>query len=222
MPATHLYLFLFAVVWAIALLFFATRSFKVLGVAVALAVAQLLLANTGFYDDTSTAPPRALLLLAPSLLLIVVAWAPKGGRRLMRAASMPALVLVHVCRIPVELVLHEAWLHDLVPEAMTYTGSNLDIVSGLSAILVWLYLRNVAHPSKVVLVIWNLLCLGLLFNIVITAVLSLPGPMQVMNHDLPNRLVLTSPYVLLPAVVVPIVLFAHLCALLKLRGDGRT
>ncbi|MBK6777672.1 MAG: hypothetical protein IPG74_18150 [Flavobacteriales bacterium] len=148
MPATHLYLFLFAVVWAMALLFFATRSFKVLGVAVALAVAQLLLANTGFYDDTSTAPPRALLLLAPSLLLIVVAWAPKGGRRLMRAASMPALVLVHVCRIPVELVLHEAWLHDLVPEAMTYTGSNLDIVSGLSAILVWLYLRNVPTRAK--------------------------------------------------------------------------
>jgi hypothetical protein len=204
------------------MLFFATRSFKVLGVAVVLGVAQLLLANTGFYDDTSTTPPRAVLLLAPSLLLIAAVWATASGRQLMRAASLPALVLVHVCRVPVELVLHEAWLHDLVPQAMTYTGSNLDIVSGVSAVLVWLYLRNAPHPSKAVLVLWNLLCLGLLFNIVITAVLSLPGPMQVLNHDLPNRLVLASPYVLLPAVVVPIVLFAHLCALLKLRGGGRT
>ena len=212
-------LFLFACVWVAAFLYLATRSFKVLGVTLLLGAIQLLLASGGFFEDTSRVPPRAFVLLVPAMAIIVSVLVLKKGREMMRGASMPALVLLHVCRIPVELVLHGAWQEALVPQAMTYEGRNFDIVSGCTAILIWLYLRRSAHPSKALLVGWNLLCLGLLFNIVIMAVLSLPGPLQVLNPEVPNRLVLLAPYVLLPAIVVPAVLFAHLCALLKLLGS---
>jgi hypothetical protein len=38
-------------------------------------------------------------------------------------------------------------------------------------------------------------------------------PAQQLNFDQPNRAVLYFPYVWLPAIVVPIVLFSHLAAL---------
>jgi hypothetical protein len=69
------------------------------------------------------------------------------------------------------------------------------------------------------LFVFNLIGLGLLINIVTIAVLSLPTPMQRFGFDRPNIAVLYFPYVLLPTVIVPIVLFAHLAALYKsLRG----
>ncbi|MEO8069154.1 MAG: hypothetical protein ABI599_15760 [Flavobacteriales bacterium] len=218
MPIAYTLLFLFACVWAAAFLYLATRSWKVLGATLLLGAIQALLAFSGFYEDTATVPPRAMLLLAPAMGIVAVVAILNNGRRLMREASMSALVLLHVCRIPVEVTLHGAWQQGLVPQAMTYEGNNFDILSGISAILIWLYLRRSAQPSKTLLVGWNLLCLGLLFNIVITAVLSIPGPLQMLNQETPNRLVLLLPYVLLPAIVVPAVLFAHMCALLKLLG----
>jgi hypothetical protein len=55
-----------------------------------------------------------------------------------------------------------------------------------------------------------------LLNIVVHAILSVQSPIQQFGFDQPNRAVLEYPFVLLPAVVVPIVMLSHLSTLRKL------
>jgi hypothetical protein len=64
--------------------------------------------------------------------------------------------------------------------------------------------------------VWNFICLGLLFNIVVHAVLSAPLPFQQLAFDQPNVAILYFPYVWLPAFIVPVVLLSHLVAIRKL------
>ena len=102
---------------------------------------------------------------------------------------------------------------------MTFEGSNPDILSGITAPLVWLAYRKGIVGSKGLLT-WNIVCLALLFNIVVHAILSAPTPFQQFAFDQPNVGLLKAPYVLLPAFIVPAVLFSHVVAILKLTGGN--
>jgi hypothetical protein len=55
-----------------------------------------------------------------------------------------------------------------------------------------------------------------LFNIVLTAILSAPLPIQQLAFEQPNIAVMYFPFVYLPGFIVPIVLFSHLVSLKKL------
>jgi len=55
-----------------------------------------------------------------------------------------------------------------------------------------------------------------LFNIVLTAILSAPLPIQQLAFDQPSIAVMYFPFVYLPGFIVPIVLFSHLVSLKKL------
>jgi len=66
--------------------------------------------------------------------------------------------------------------------------------------------------------LWNVICLGLLFNIVINAILSAPTIFQAQAFDQPNIGVFYFPFVWLPCFIVPAVLFSHLVCLKKLKS----
>ena len=66
------------------------------------------------------------------------------------------------------------------------------------------------------ILLWNFIALVLLINIVVNAVLSAPFPFQQFAFDQPNIAVLYFPFVLLPAFIVPIVLFGHLVSIRQL------
>ena len=72
---------------------------------------------------------------------------------------------------------------------------------------------------RAVLIGWNIMCLALLFNIVINAILAAPVDFQQQAFDQPNIAIFYFPYVLLPGVVVPIVLFSHLVLLRSLMAS---
>ncbi|HEX5025988.1 MAG TPA: hypothetical protein VFV68_11990, partial [Agriterribacter sp.] len=63
------------------------------------------------------------------------------------------------------------------------------------------------------ILLWNFICLALLINIVVNAVLSAPFPFQQFAFDQPDIAVLYFPFNWLPAVVVPIVLLSHLATI---------
>jgi hypothetical protein len=130
--------------------------------------------------------------------------------------SLKTLTLLHMIRVPVELTLLLLFYQQLVPRVMTFEGMNFDILSGLTApIAYYLSFRN-GETNSSVLIAWNIFALLMLVNIVSIAALSLPSPIQQMAFDQPNIAVMYFPFIWLPAIVVPIVLFAHLAALWKL------
>jgi hypothetical protein len=97
-------------------------------VSLAWIVLQGLITATGFYLETNTLPPRFMLLPFPPLVLIITLFSTKRGRAFLDTLDQKWLTLLHVVRIPVELVLLWLFIEGLVPRVMTFEGRNFDIV----------------------------------------------------------------------------------------------
>jgi hypothetical protein len=161
-------------------------------------------------------PPRLFVFgFAPALLLIVGLFVFARSSTI-AALPIALLTIIHVIRIPVELTL--AWLSEAraVPEIMTFHGNNFDIWSGITAPIAFYFAVKKMPISRAVLIVWNLAALALVLNIVITAVLCVPSPIQKLAFDQPNIAVLYFPYIWLPTVVVPVVFFCHFASLYQL------
>lgn len=170
-------------------------------------------AAAGFFLNTQALPPRMLLLVGPGLVTIAVLFFTRRGRQFLDGLDLSQLTLLHVVRVPVELTLFSLFMAKMIPQVMTFEGRNFDIVSGLTAPLVyWLVFRRKILGRKT-LMVWNLLCLGLVLNIVGTAILAVPTPFQQIAFDQPNTGVLYFPFVWLPGIIVPLVILSHLAVL---------
>lgn len=170
----------------------------------------------GFFQNTAAVPPRIVAFGAfPGFLLIVI-YLVFFRESFVERLPLKTLTLLHVIRIPVELVL--LWLFQVgqIPQSMTFEGRNFDILSGISAPIIYFAAFRGDRVNRTLLTAWNIAALLLLINIFVTAVLSFPSPMQQIAFDQPNRAIMFFPFSLLPAVVVPIVLFSHLASLWKL------
>jgi hypothetical protein len=173
------------------------------------------LATTNFYRYAEAMPPRvAAFGVLPSVLFIGIYFV--FFRKFVGNLPLKLLTLLHVVRVPVELVLLWLYRAGQVPEYMTFEGWNFDILSGITAILVYLLAFRNGQVNRWLLIAWNLLALGLLANIVTIAVLSFRSPMQQLAFEQPNVGVTYLPFIWLPAIVVPAVLFSHLAALFQL------
>lgn len=171
---------------------------------------------SGFYTVTDTIPPRFILLLGPPLIFIVGLFTLPQGRKFLDSLQASYLTILHIIRVPVELVLFGLCMYKAIPTLMTFEGRNLDILSGLSAPVIWYLAYRTKQMGRTGLLVWNLTCLALLFNIVVIAILSGPFRFQQFAFDQPNIGLLYFPFVWLPACVVPLVLLSHLAALRQL------
>ena len=99
---------------------------------------------------------------------------------------------------------------------MTFEGANFDILSGLTAPLVYYFGFVKNKLGKQVLVAWNIACILLLLNVVRNAALSLPERFHQFGFEQPNIAVGYFPFLLLPSCLVPLVLFSNLAAIRQL------
>lgn len=194
----------------------ARRSGRVLAGLVAWLLLQGAVGLSGFYTVSHTMPPRLALLLGPPLLAIGLLLATRAGRSFLDGLRLEVLTLLHLVRVPVELVLFGLYLHHAVPRLMTFEGRNFDVLAGLSAPLVYFLAFRRQQLGRRGLLVWNLLGLVSLLNIVVNAMLSVPSPVQQFGFEAPNVAILHFPFVWLPGVVVPLVLLAHLAAIRRL------
>lgn len=185
-------------------------------------IIQAILGLSGFYIITNTFPPRFALLALPAVLLIAGLFMTVKGRVYIDSLDTKALTFLHIIRIPVELCLYWLFVHKSIPQLMTFEGRNFDIIAGFTAplVLYFGYIKN--KLSKAVLLLWNFVCLGLLLNIVINAILSAPSAFQQFAFEQPNTAIFYFPFVWLPCCVVPLVLLAHLVCIRKLLSPKNT
>jgi hypothetical protein len=182
---------------------------------------QLLIGCTDFYLNQSSLPPRFVLLIIPPLLMIVFLFTTKKGKTFINGLDVKKLTLLHTIRIPVEIVLYYLFVAKVIPEEMTFEGRNFDIIAGITAPIIYYvgYMKNII--SKIVLIVWNIVCLGLLLNIVVVAIFSVKTPFQQFGFTQPNIAIAYFPFNWLACVIVPLVLFAHLVSLrMLLRVKG--
>jgi hypothetical protein len=185
-------------------------------------IVQTVFGLLGFYTVTNTTPPRFILLVLPPLLFIIGLFVTSKGREYLDSLDAGYLAILHIIRIPVELVLFWLFINKAVPKLMTFEGRNFDILSGLTAPLIYYFGFIKQKIDKKVILVWNIICLGLLLNIVVFAILSAPFPFQKFAFDQPNIAVLYFPFVWLPCCVVPLVLLSHLATIRQLlKGKNK-
>lgn len=176
------------------------------------------LAYFGFYQITDSLPPRFGLVLIPSALLIVFGLLPKQRKWALNHRDMKFSTFLHTVRLPVEIVLYGLFTHQMIPELMTFEGRNFDILMGITApIIGWLFFKKKINKKKVLG--WNVMGLCLVIFILGNGILSAELPFQQFSFEQPNRAINYFPFVLLPATIVPIVVWTHLIDILKLRKE---
>jgi hypothetical protein len=174
-----------------------------IGVTMGLAVAGVL----GRWDRF---PPPFMGVFAGILVLGVLLARSAVGDRLARGLPLAALVGLQSFRFPLEVVMHAAAERGIMPPQMSYSGRNFDIVTGITAVLVALWLRF-GRPPRAVVWAWNVMGLILLANIVTVAVLSMPRFARFgATPDRLNTFVANPPYILLPTVLVLTAWAGHL------------
>lgn len=158
-------------------------------------------------------PPFAVVNVLVTVTTVVTAL--RVGPRLVAAIPLWVLVITQGFRLPLELVMHQAAVEGVMPGQMTWTGWNYDIVTGIAAIALGIWLRN-GHPPRAVVHAWNALGFLLLVNVVTVAVVSLP-PFARFGPDAVNTWVAASPFIWLPSLLVQAALAGHLLVWRSLR-----
>ena len=194
------------------------RAMRVGGAVLAwLSVTTLIAASGVLRRFDATPPPFGALALAVGVIGIAVPCSPLGTL-LVRGVPLWALVGFQVFRFPLELVMHRAYLEGVMPVQMSYSGQNYDIVTGISAGLLGLWLRRRQVPRWVVTA-WNTLGFVLLVNIVTIAIVSTPV-FGWFGKERLNVFVTYPPFVWLPAVLVTAALMGHILVWRRLSAES--
>ncbi len=183
---------------------------------------QGIIGFTGFYTVTDAMPPRFFLVIMPALASIIALFLLPAGRRFVDKLDLKMLTALHVIRIPIETVLFWLFIQKAVPGLITFEGRNFDILSGLTAPVIYYFVFVKKRLGNTALLVWNIACLALLVNVVAHAILSAPFRFQQFAFDQPDIAILYFPYVWLPAIVVPLVLLSHLVSIRRLLIQRRS
>ena len=209
-----------AIIWrAVGAAGYPRRQTNRLQIALALgAVAWLALtlwvAASGALCQFERQPPPMLFLAAAVFALagwIAFSWV---GDLVVRHTSWMALVGLQGFRLPLELLMHRAYVEGLMPVQMSYSGRNFDIVTGMTAVVLAWALASVRVPRSVIWT-WNIMGMVLLVIILAIAIASMPT-FALFGMDRLNVWVADPPFVWLPAVLVLTALAGHLVVFRKL------
>lgn len=172
------------------------------------------IAASGVLARWDQRPPPFVVLMALVLgVALALAFSP-FGRRL---ATLPLWVLVGVqgFRLPLEFAMHAMATRGVMPAQMSYAGRNVDILTGITALVVAALLRK-GYAGRRTAMIWNVCGLLALANIIGVALLSTPM-FAWFGQDRLNTWVTDPPFVWLPTVMVLAALSGHLVIARALR-----
>ena len=169
-----------------------------------------LAAWAGWLRDFSSLPPAAPLLFAFGFIVAAVLGCSRFAEPLVRL-STSFLVGVQAFRILVELCIHRAVVEGIAPPQLTWSGLNFDIVTGVTAFLLFPFASRLPRG---LLLLWNTLGLGLVTWVVVVAAISFPTRFQVLQP--PNTWLAEFPYVWLPTVHVTAAILFHAALYRKL------
>ncbi|KAA9037148.1 hypothetical protein FW778_17110 [Ginsengibacter hankyongi] len=206
-------IFELTVALTIYLFYRATHASKIfLWISLGWVAIQASLGVSGFYYLSKDASPKLPLLVGPPIALIIILFLTTKGKLFIDRLNIAKLTLVHSVAIFVEVVLYFLFVYKYVPKAITFEGSNFDLFSGLTAPVIYYFGFVKKNLSRAILIGWNLICLLLVINASIIAVLSLPN-FGVIGAGQPDIALGFFPFILLPGIVVPMVIVSHLASI---------
>lgn len=159
-------------------------------------------------------PPMAFVVVGVFAVSAILAFG-RVGARLALHIPLWALVATQGFRLPLELAMHALSQRGIMPEQMSYSGRNFDIVTGATAIVVAVLVKAGLGGRRLV-AIWNVVGIALLANVVTVAIASLPV-FKAFGESRVVTFVTYPPFIWLPAVMVVAALAGHLMIFKALR-----
>jgi len=184
----------------------------------ALMIAEYAVASAGVLREWTRRPPPLIVATALPILLALVTALSRTGQRIAESASFAAIIGIQAFRLLLELVMHQAAMSGLMPIEMSYSGRNIDILTGVLAIPVALAALRSRAPRWLI-VAWNVIGTLTLVNIVGVAIAATPV-FAAFGQDHLNTWVADAPYVFLPTVLVPAAAFGHALTWRKLAMNA--
>jgi hypothetical protein len=197
----------------------------------ALALIVIVLANvagdlSGVFSRLDVLPPPFALLVLASVGLAVaigMGWAGSLGRlgdSLVRTMSVESLVALQIFRLPLEILMLRAAYLGIMPIEFSMQGYNLDVLTGLGALLISAYCAWTWGQPLRVIWLWNAMGIGCVLMIAALAALTSPN-VHAFGLDAQhiNSWVLYFPYSLLPTLLVSYAVFGHVLLTRKLLAQ---
>ncbi len=182
---------------------------------------QSFLSFTGFYEKTNLIPPRFLFVLIPIFITLMYGLTKKPLSWIIENKNIKFSTFIHTVRFPVEIVLLYLFLYNMMPKLMTFEGRNFDILAGITAPIIGiLFLKK--SIGRNALIVWNVIGLFLILFVFANEILSSELPIQIFGFEQPTKAPNYFSYILLPATVVPIVIYSHITDIVKLRKEKTT
>ncbi len=178
---------------------------------------QAAVSLTGFYLAEFSMPPRFLLIIGPPFLVILALFNHAGGKRFLDQMDLSTLMWLHTIRVPLEIGFFWLNQYGYFPTEMTYDGQNFGYLAGLTApFLIWFTMPTDTPKRLWVLLIWNVLCIGLMLNSIRMGILSSPHFAEEHGYAIPNTALGYFPFIWQPSFLVPLFSLAHLVAIRQL------
>lgn len=215
-------LFICSFVVTIVLFYYSNgKPYKLTSLILLWSLIHCVLAFNGFYHNITAMPPRFGLVLIPVFVVLLYSFFGRQRQWFLDNRNTKISTFLHIIRLPVEIVLLQLFIHNMIPELLTFEGRNFDIIAGLTAPIVGvLYLKK--WIGNRALLVWNVLGLILILFVYTNGILSSELPFQQFGYDQPNRAMTYFPFILLPATIVPIVIWTHISDIIKLSAGLRT
>jgi len=213
-PADRISLLIFLIINAVVLgcVLYSVRKSKNIKLGILLwAFAFSLISLSGILDKKPF--PILPLMMFAMIFGVILFIHSKVGRQLSVSLSVFQLIAFQSFRFPLELVLHRWSNEGVIPETMTWTGRNFDIISGLFALIVLPWVSR----SKPLAWTFNIIGLMLLINVCRVAILSSPLPFS-WHTNPPLLLAMHFPYNLILPICVSGALAGHIILTHKLSS----
>jgi hypothetical protein len=172
-------------------------------------------ASSGILQQWDRRPPPFLFVIVVMTVLSLILAFGGVGTRIAQQIPLWALVAIQSFRLPLELAMHALVARGIMPNQMSYSGRNVDIVTGATAILVAILVKQ-GYGGRRLVAAWNVLGFALLVNVVSVAIASMPL-LRVFGDEHVVTFVTYTPFVWLPAVMVLAALAGHLVIFRALR-----
>ncbi len=155
--------------------------------------------------------PTAPILLFLSITFCILFSFSSVGKRLIDNNDYSQLIGFQSFRFTLELILHHWFTIGTIPETMTWTGQNIDIIAGITCLLA------IPFANRFIVIRWGAQLIGfiLLMNVIRVALMSSPFPFS-WPLEQPLLLVMYMPYALIVPGFVSLALVGHLLVFRKL------
>lgn len=175
---------------------------------ISIVIAWILLSSLPVLSGAALNKPFPILMIyfVASNLMAIFFGLSNIGKSIAQSVPIRFIILFQCFRLPLELILHSWVEQGTIPNTMTWTGLNFDIITGILAILFYFICRKYQKSA----IIFNVIGFLLLINVARVAIFSSPLPFAWSDIHPPLQLGMYFPFSLIVTVCVAGALLGHI------------